>query len=464
MTLLRLVYLGAALFLATVYTPTANAQSYPYQPDYHITVETLLWLDQWRGVERIPVETTDIRQRLRLRGFTGRTPGQTPTVYTLDLEVGADLGPEGPRLRQEPDHRRAELDLHAAQIWFRDLWGIVDIKLGRQGFYDAVGFDAVDGASIAVRPWTRVRLRAHGGLAVRRGWSQFGPDLYSPDGTALPSRPGYIAGVGAETVGLKTVAANVAWRRHFDEEIQLNELGGAIRWRPVRRFEASTTGQVDLVHRALSHGSAQLRWGDRTFWISPSWRYLRPTFSADSIWYAFGVQPYHAGRLATRAAAGHWTVEADGQAVYFSEQDAISDVHDETSESDEGMNEKWSYDGGIRLRRRWAAGSDWATAGLNLRSASGYGGIRHHGDLAARFPLRIRTRSKDLWIRTRLGATWFEDPHRDAWNGLTGWGLFAAEWGMSGGMTLEGTLEGFAGDGQRRRVRGMARIRMENWW
>ena len=67
-------------------------------------------------------------------------------------------------------------------------------------------------------------------------------------------------------------------------------------------------------------------------------------------------------------------------------------------------------------------------------------------------------------IRSRLGGTWFEAPNRNEWNGFSAWGFFAGEWGMGRGVNIEGSVEGFSGNSRQRRIRGMARLKVENWW
>jgi hypothetical protein len=216
-------------------------------------------------------------------------------------------------------------ELYQAELrWRERLSGHVttDLKLGRQLLIDALtpgGWDALDGATLRLGlPY--IVLEGTGGLAVRREWNALGPDVFAPDGAALPERPGYIVGAAAEVANIETVHARVGWRRQFEasDRVQREDVGGAITLGPWANASLESGARFDLIYHWLGEVYAQAGFGDADLWrLTAGWRYERPTFGADSIWNAFSVMPWQDLTLRGHVNPGLWRLNADAGARRF---------------------------------------------------------------------------------------------------------------------------------------------------
>ena len=422
-----------ALLLALVPSAAPAVAPWPTDTRYHVRVDSQLTADRWRGRRPDPVDRTDVVQRLRLGAF-GADDGDGPGWrLNLDLEVGSDLGPTLRELEALPDERRVRLDAHAVELTVRDIAGAVDLRLGRHVLYDALGFDAVDGATARVHLVPHLVVEGSAGLAARRGWSDFGPDIYEPDGTALADDPGYVLGAAVETRDVTAVRARGSWRRLADEEIQRAEAGVGVGLGPWAGWSFDGGGRYDTVF---------LRWVD--LWagtaadlgparVGARWRRVSPTFSADSIWNAFGAEPYDALDGSLGLALGPWRVTADGGARLFH------------ADADAG-------DAGLRVVRVFELLAREAQAGVEGRSGFGYGGRRAYGDAFAKVPLPTQA---PLWLRVRAGAV--------RTTGTSGWGLLALSWQAAEQVRVEALTEAYGSDDLPYRVRAMGRLVVEEW-
>lgn len=420
-------------------------------PTWRVYSETLMLLDRWRGTRAVAVERTDVRQRLRLDAWalaaTDAAADAPRLDLVVDLELGSDLGPPLAVVEAIPDGRRAVLDLYRAEL--RLVLGALDGRIGRVVLVDALGFDAVDGAAVELALLPYVTARAHGGLAVRRAWSTFGPELYEPDGTALRDDAGAVVGAGLRSRDLDRVDLDVTWRRHLDADDGLpvrDELGAAALARPWGPFDLHATAVYDLVFaRASAVGAgAATRIGEAAR-VEGEWRRVHPTFAVDSIWSWFQTAAAHSGRLAASVRPGAWQLAADAELRRF-----------------DGGADAWI--GGGRVDRGFSWWARPARLGIDGRVGTGYGGARRHLDVYGTLPVPVGAPNEPVALRFRLGAAHFDVADRDEYDGWAGWGLLAAGWQATPRMRLDGTVEAHGHRAEAFRVRALLRLVVEDLW
>lgn len=459
---------GALLVtLAGVAPPPRAAAAAPV---YHVRAESRLVLDRWRGATPDPVERTDVRQRLTLGVFgIGRGPAADDGPHVSfhgDLEIGADLGPDRALQRALPVDRRARFDLFHA--FLRIDAAPVEVRAGRHLLADALGYDALDGvtARLAVAPFLGVE--ASGGFAVRRGWSTFGPDVFTVDGTELPDRAGHVLGVAVFTRELTVLQARAAWRRVFDDAVQREEAGVSATVRPWAPLHVTGGLRYDVVFRRLVEVSAGagLRLGEIAT-LEAGWRRDRPTFSADSIWNAFGGEPYDEVHGRIDGAFARWHLSADGGMRFFRTGGAglqapgLTPAEREAAALDPPETVRRSPEAGLRVVRRLGDGSDAAHVGVEGRLATGWGGERTYGDVFAAVPWVVEPGARPAVITGRVGAVRFAREGEAAVP--SGWALLSARWPVAETIALEIVGEGFVDDRSPGRVRLMGRLAVEEW-
>jgi hypothetical protein len=435
--------------------------------DYFVGARTQLTADRWRGTRHEPVERLDVRPRLRLGVFDLEDDGAATDRFRFvaDLEVGADFG----RTQAERDAskqvlgetRRAQFDLYFAyfegHLVQRRSLGLT-VVAGRHLLLDAVGLDAVDGVTVRVAvPF--VRLEGTGGLAVRSGWSNVGPDIYSPDGTLLHDVPAYLVGAAAETDLGDRVVFRGAWRRQFEDasHVQRDEVGGGLEVTPLRGLSFSAGTRFDAIFRRVANLEAGAGYSFLDAWRAEvAWRREHPTFSADSIWNAFSIEPYHdvSGRL--RFDPGLWRLSADGGVRRFDggEPHAAAGAIETTRNA---------YDGGLRGERLLGAPEDDMAVGAEGRAGLGYGGRRIYGDVFGRMPIALKPGVAPLRLGGRLGAVHFEDEQQAELSGVSGWAVATVGWKAAESVELELLGEGHASRFTPFRGRLFAQVTLEEW-
>ncbi|MCA9541944.1 MAG: hypothetical protein KC620_23770, partial [Myxococcales bacterium] len=329
-----------ALLVWCAAEPARAGPPWPQPTEYRLRAESRVQLDRWQGARRQPVDRTDLTTRFALDAWRLLPETcQAPCALSLrvDLEAGAAIGPTDSEFALMPDGRRAVLDLYAAEVAATGLAGVVDARLGRVQRLGVLGFDAVDGLAIDFHGAPHLTLSAHGGLAVRRGWADFGPDVFDPDGGRLPDEPGYVFGAEARTRDLDAVDAAVGWRRVFDDAVQREEVGAAARADVIGPLELRADGAVDLIFLRLTDvgAAAALRWPSQRAELA--WHRTQPTFSADTIWNAFATEPRDALRLSGAWMLAAWTLAADVEGSLLRDGDAAAET---------------AGDAGLRVSRR----------------------------------------------------------------------------------------------------------------
>lgn len=437
-------------------------QTPPWPTDPAWRIESWSGFDatQWQ-VGGTVLERADVRQRLRLTGWPlRRSDGRPRLEVALDLSVGTDLGPEPDAFAAQPDARRTLLELYAAHVTLRDLGDRVDLTLGRRWFLDALGSEGLDGLTITGRlaPWFRLELAA--GLAARRQWSTFGPDLFTPDGTRLSTGRGHVVRAQLATFGLGWLSASAGISRQFDAAVQTERV--ATEWRFGRdALHLSSALRYDLIHReamrieaALGHASARSR-------ARIGWRRHRPSFSADSIWNAFVPIAHHAGFVEGDRRWGAWRLALDASARLYPGGDGRAQAPGlmvPVEVSAPGSEGAWEAGGQLSRTR------DGHTLGTSLRHADGYGGLRQCADLFADVGMPTILGRREGRIQARFGGVRHQPRDAEARPIGSLWGLLGGTWLPEEGMRIDATAEWYGSDTLASRVRFMGRLTLEDWW
>lgn len=453
--------------LPAIATACALLPAFAHAADYFVGAETHLTADRWRGTRPDPIERLDVRPRLRLGIFDIEDDGAETDRYRFlaDLDVGTDFGRTDAEREltrtQLGDTRRAAFDLHmayfeATPVTSRDFE--LSARVGRHLLMDEIGLDAVDGATVRVRvPY--VVLEGTGGLAVRSGWSNLGPDIYSPDGTALSEGPAYVAGGALETAIADWVSFRGAYRRQFEDasHLQREETGGGLELTLLPGFSVTGGARYDVIYRRLSSVHAGLGISFLEAWRTElAWRREHPTFSADSIWNAFSIEPYNDLTARLRWDPSLWRLSLDGGVRQFSG----GDLHEGASGFD---TSKRAYDGGVRAERLMGAVADDASVGAEGRAGLGYGGQRIYGDLFGRMPVALTPGVAPLRLSGRLGAVQFEDEQQARLTGVSGWAVVSTAWKATETVNLELLGEGHSSKFTPFRGRILAQVTLEDW-
>lgn len=449
----------------------ASAEPPPEETRYLIRSDTLLTADRWRGARVDAVDRTDVRQRLALDVYFAAPdprPRRLRMAWYTDLEVGSDLGPVPADLEAVPDARRVELDLHHAFLAVTDIAGAVDVLVGRHTLFDVLGYDGLDGATVRVRAVPYVSAELTGGLAVRRGWSDFGPDIFSPDGTRLSDEVGYLVGAALATRDLHWLHARAAWRRQFDDHVQTEEAGVAAELRPLPRLSVLGELRYDAIYLRPSEVQAVVAGAPLPeLRLEAGWRRSVPSFSADSIWNAFSVEPFHEARGGGRLELGAWRLAADGSARFYDASDAAAQAPglDGPTGARVEADAEPAWEAGAEVVRGLLLLARPAHVGAEARVGGGYGGERTYGDLFGRFPLPADPGEEPLWLRVRLGAVHFDDGfRRDRDGALSGWALLGLEWRPVETVRLDTLVEAHASELTPYRLRAFARASFEDLW
>lgn len=453
--------------------PASAAPPWPEAARWHVRVDQVLDAARWRGATPELIERFDVRQRLQIAGqpliFSPRSDGR-PAPWRLqisaDFEAASDLGPEADRFEVQPDARRPALDLYHLNLQLHTAH--TALQAGRVLFYDALGFDAVDGLALRTDALPHLSLHAAAGFAVRRRWLDLGPDLFSPDGSALPEEPAPLFSAGLALRGLSALDLRLDWRRHGGEVLDREQLGLATRWRAWGELFVEGGAEYDLIFFDFSELWLGAGWrprGDLDLWVGA--RRSQPFWSAESIWNAFGASPTDALELRSALQLGPLRLYSDAAFRRFYDGDlAVRSPADAqargervaSAETDRGL------DAGLRLSWPFARWTHPGELGAQARLGTGYGGERYVADLFATLPLGLRPGQGPLYFAPRLGALWFDERSRPELRGTTAWALLSLRWRAAENVQLEAHVEGTHSAYSPTQLRAMTHLRLEDWW
>lgn len=197
---------------------------------------------------------------------------------------------------------------------------IMSSRLGRQLFWDRIGFVRIDGISIDVQPWPFISIETIGGILVRR--TRFGgTDAFLPEGVPrvelserLQNRfpyledptESYLVGASVNGGDLRIVRAGVSYREVWEEDGTVMRKGGVgLLSRVLEPIQIESTTVWDLIDSSLIDllVAAQLNIKDTYFRLSTQ-RHI-PKFDWNTIWAYFVVAP-----VWREAASVHWKVSS----------------------------------------------------------------------------------------------------------------------------------------------------------
>jgi hypothetical protein len=248
-----------------------------------------------------------------------------------DADYGAAAAEANPAdlARYVPGFERGPVDLMYAYLEGRRLLGgFLGFRLGRLIQTDVMGFYALDGAEVRLHSPYYVGAQVSAGLEVRGGFPLSTP-RYERDGIWRGTRenldPNYwgsfvepsvapTAGVALETEGLSKIHARVSYRtaystgniatnpyknvdlskQDFGARLSEERLGASLNYTPIEALglKAGTVVDVFLRRASLMYLSADVYASEKVS-LSADYDYTRPSFSADSIWNFFAINPQH---------------------------------------------------------------------------------------------------------------------------------------------------------------------------
>ena len=321
---------------------------------------------------------------------------ENQVFFVTRFRFESDFGSYPARAAREqiPELERYNVTWLYGYLGVNDLFGRLDLRLGRQISMDFMDFFAFDGLSMRLRlPWY-VLLEAHGGAAVLAEWPLASP-IFQLDGTSRHNRvaetrpelqdaPAASVGAALETAGIRDVFARIGYRatlsvadkqlegegraafldEHISFQAQASFFRGrlqpavGVRWdflgARVDQAEASLRGEVVRNHKAVVE-----------------YLHAAPTFDGDSIFNVFATRPLEDVRVG-------WDYEKNKVAAYG--RGFVRFLKDESMDS-----VRWTLDAG------GAAGVAVSTGRGRVRCDAYYedgaGGLRAGADLRGRYAL-----------------------------------------------------------------------------
>ena len=202
-------------------------------------------------------------------------------------------------IQDVPGLERWQLSVQTAYLSGRDLFGLLDFKLGRQLVMDAIDFMMLDGLVATVRsPWylgieVMAGVESHEALGPATS-SQFQLDgiRYLPADTD-EVLPVVVVGAALVTTGLRDTRARIGYRRLFSEDgVRQEKIGVSLYQRVMERLHINGAFSFDLVNLRPDSVNVLLRGQITDAWTADlQYVHLVPNFDLDSIFNIFSTDP-----------------------------------------------------------------------------------------------------------------------------------------------------------------------------
>lgn len=367
----------------------------------------------------------------------------------IDFGVGAE---ESSRLDSYPV---SDADLLYAYASWKELYGVLDLRLGRQVFVDELDFASFDGARVAARIGRVAMIEAYGGLEVKGAYF-LGSAAFQPDGTretdarrllqeASPGslgaspvldRPALLYGLRASAALWRVGDARLGYRRTVvDGKTETEHAGASVRLRPIGRTNVYAGGDLNLHLGSLTRGVLGASWVGDFVTVTGEAQRIAPSFTADSIWAYFAFAPRDEARLRVDLTpplgSVRLFVEGSNQRYRTALKEAL---RDQIAVSPDPI------DSGVTFGGRIGAGllpPERLRADVELSARAGWAGRQIWLDLHAGVDA-LRDR---LAIDARITIA-------DVADGLTPWlrgtmvgGSLQAAWRLADGVTITGLVE-----------------------
>lgn len=224
----------------------------------------------------------------------------------VDKDACFDATDSGDVGTYQPLARDSVIDMPLAYVEGSNLPAGLQLRAGRQLYWDGIGFARIDGGSASVDPWPWLRIEAVGGIMVddtsvagasqmapqsvprldlNREQRELAPYIESPVTTA-------IAGGGFEAGPIKIVRAGVNFRELWDDHGVVQRRGGlGATSEPIEPLHLQADAVWDLVDFDLvdAQAATELKTGEVT-WRLSGLRHV-PRFDWGTIWAYFEVAP-----------------------------------------------------------------------------------------------------------------------------------------------------------------------------
>lgn len=330
-------------------------------------------------------------------GQLGFSPGSTrpPALLTFQLMMrfDADFGGFMEHGGTIDELGNNQFDLLFGSLEGRNLWGVLDLSLGRQYQFELFDIFAFDGLRVRTNLPHGVFAELFAGVQLARAHplsrAVFELDGTSGDGTDDAWSPTFGVAVGLDDLaGLdvrlsyRGTASFAPLRKDGDEVWAMDQelLFASLEWEvPVLGTRPGLALRYSLVTGELDDLSAtlgQMFLNRHQLWVE----YLRslPHFDGDSIFNLFDTEPYHevALRYALRLFEDLHAHIRFGYRSYWSSEDEGEQAEDDTRAFSAALGAGW------RQRR--------LSMGLDLFVLDGYGGRTLGGDLDATWQLLRR--------------------------------------------------------------------------
>jgi hypothetical protein len=405
------VRIAAAIFLLCSLAGSARAY------DFDIYAETIGQGYQLRAADDTLVNRRTLTQTLGLELYNlgpkdpmGNSRDKNQFYLSVNMRFEADLGnfpsysePSGRSSEREFDPTR--FDLLWAYLGGKNVFGFLDLKLGRQIYLDFFDFRSLDGLDLIFKTPFYVAFEIWGGLNVTGGAPVDSP-IYRADGVALGGNPlGSLGqrqedalqptfGVALNSIGLRDLQVRVSYLRTMSFTGETLAPGEPTSGVVEEKFALTARGRLfsgrlipwlglryDVLNGLIDqiHAGARLQLDGARHGITLEYVYDAPTFDGDSIWNVFAAEPFNDARLSYDLTLGRWRGYARAFARFFQNEPTTTNGTKLPSTLDAGV----AYGGSLGARADFHRG--WVR--LDGYYEDGYGGIKAGVDAGARLAL-----------------------------------------------------------------------------
>ena len=247
--------------------------------------------------------------------------------FDSSLRLWSDFGITQNEAKYLDSNPSSSAQLLFAYVTWRDLFGILDVRLGRQFFADELDFIDFDGAHLKFKVGRWGSVEAFGGVEVQGSW-YLGSSNFQPDGTRETDarrlleqsssgvnvgasyylgEPAYVIGARATVNLLQYGDLRVGYQRSMSAGTDYNganaivveteHAGASLRLHPFRGVNAYASADYNLALAQLARGRAGITYTTPIFGITLEAQRITPSFSTDSIWAYFAFAPRDEFRL-----------------------------------------------------------------------------------------------------------------------------------------------------------------------
>ncbi len=238
--------------------------------------------------------------------------------FDSQLRLWTDFGITSTESQKIDSFPGSGAQLLFAYVTWKDLFNLLDVRVGRQFFTDELDFIDFDGAHLKLRIGRWASLEAFGGMEVTGPW-YLGSAVFQPDGTresdqrrlglqetegvnlgALDylNQPAFVIG-GRASLNLWGLGdLRIGYQRTMSEgTVETEHAGASVRLHPIRGLNVFGMLDYDLVLLQLTRGQVGATWTTSFFGVTLEAQRIAPYFTSDSIWAYFAFAPRDEIRL-----------------------------------------------------------------------------------------------------------------------------------------------------------------------